>query len=79
MTPPPTDPGAGYNPASFDANFATIYGSLANQNKILARIEAKLDKYTEKTDDLDREKWMHRGMSFSGLLAACHHVTTLFK
>ena len=66
----------GYNPQSYDASFSRLFQRMDNQDATLQRVEAKLDTYTAKTDSFEKEKWLHRSFSVSGVLAAAHHVLT---
>ena len=66
----------GYNPNSTDASFSRLFQRLDTQDESAKRIESKLDLYIAKTDSLEKERWVHRGMSASGFLAACHHIIT---
>lgn len=70
------DDGVDFNPRSIDSSFTALFYRLDAQDAILARIEKKMEEHTGKVDALEKEKWVHRGMSFSGFLAACHHVLT---
>lgn len=77
MTPEPDNPrGMGYDPNSYDSSFARLFQRMDTQDATANRIEAKLDIYVAKTDALEKEKWLHRGFSLSGMLAAAHHVIT---
>ena len=40
----------------------------------MARIEGKVEVQGDKVVKLERERWLHRGFSTSGVLAAAHHV-----
>lgn len=65
-----------YDPQSLDASFTKLFTRLDSQDVILMEIKAKVDVHAGKVEALEKEKWVHRGMSFSGFLAACHHVLT---
>ena len=69
-----SEPPMDYNPRSIDSSFAKLFTRLDGQDAALARIEGKVDVQGDKVVKLERERWLHRGFSTSGVLAAAHHV-----
>lgn len=72
--------GQSFNPNSMDAVIARLMERFDTQDAALARIERKVDEKDAKTEkrlgQLEREKWVNRGLGASGVASALVHLLT---